>query len=229
MKSDLPKVLHKIAGKTIIRHLMQTIAGLNLDKIVVVIGYQGRAVQEELADFDVDFVWQHEQLGTGHAVMMARDEFTNFDGTIIVAAGDVPFLSAQSINRLFEIHYDNRASATCLSAVFDDPAGYGRIVREPESDRLREIVEDKDADEEIKKITEINSGTFCFESRDLFSVLHRLKDDNAQQEYYLTDSVRILREQSKICAVWTVPRPIEVKGINSLEQLQQLRKEIKNN
>jgi len=227
MKSDLPKVLHKIAGQSMISRVMTTINSLSFDKVIVVIGHQGKLVMDNLKDSNVEFVWQKEQLGTGHAVMMAEDALKEFEGTILVAAGDVPFLSANSINSLLETHRNNHASATCLSALFENPTGYGRIVRLSGTDQMSEIVEEKDAPEEIKKITEINSGTFCFDSIDLFVTLHKIRSDNAQKEYYLTDTVKILQEQQKICAVWTVPDPIEVAGINSKEQLEKLEEEIR--
>ena len=151
MKSGLPKVLHRINDKPIIRILMETLAELSLDKLVIVIGFKGELVERELHDFEAKFVWQKEQLGTGHAVQMTRESFEDFNGTVLVAAGDVPFLSAKSIDRLFEVHHQNSASATCLSAEFDDPSGYGRIIREGKSDILLDIIEDKDADRKTKE------------------------------------------------------------------------------
>jgi len=225
MKSDLPKVLHKIAGITMIQRIVETMIASGIEKIVVVIGHKGELVESELKAYDVEFVWQKEQLGTGHAVMMAAQNFEGFAGNVIVAAGDVPFLSDNSITRLFEIHSETQASATCLSAIFDNPTGYGRIVRKPDTDQMLEIIEEKDATEEIKKIAEINSGTFCFNSLDLFDSLRKIKNNNVQEEYYLTDTVKILSGESKVCSVWPVRDPIEVYGVNSKEQLQDLEKE----
>ncbi len=226
MKSDLPKVLHRITGKPMIVLLLETLQTLNFDKIVVVIGHKGELVKEELADFNVDFVWQKEQRGTGHAVQMAEELFREFDGTVLVAAGDVPFLSRETILNLFDIHQKNRASATCLTAILEDPTGYGRIIKKDGTDILVDIVEEKDADEKTKEINEINSGTFCFYSPGLFRVLGRVDDDNAQGEYYLTDTIKILTDEGKTCAAWPVPDPVEVKGVNSAEQLEELEKEI---
>ena len=226
MKSDLPKVLHSINGKPLIRILLETITGLKLERIVVVIGFKGEQVIEELKDFDIEFVWQKEQLGTGHAVAMTEDHFSGFVGTILVAAGDVPFLSARSIENLFEIHHENKASATCLSAKFDNPSGYGRIIRKDGSNILIDIIEDKDADAETKKINEVNTGTFCFDSHDLFRSLHKVNNENAQKEYYLTDTIKILQSEGKKCAVTAVSDPLEVAGINSIEQLESLEKAI---
>lgn len=226
MKSDLPKVLHTINDKPLIRMLMETMSKLSLDRLVVVVGFMGEMVIEELSDLKADFVWQKEQLGTGHAVMQARDLFNNFDGTILVVAGDAPFLSSQTMEKLFEMHVNNQASATCLSVDFDDPSGYGRIVRKDNSNILLEIIEHKDASPEIKKIKEINSGTFCFNSRDLFDALQKVGNNNAQQEYYLTDCIKILQQNGKKCAVTKASNPIEGAGINSIEQLKSLEQEI---
>ncbi|RKX19517.1 MAG: hypothetical protein DRP51_07280 [Candidatus Zixiibacteriota bacterium] len=229
MKSDLPKVLHSINNKPLIRILLETMTKLSLDRLAVIVGFKGKMVIEELSDFDADFVWQKEQLGTGHAVKQTQELFKNFDGTVLVAAGDVPFLSSQTIEKLFEIHDKNQASATCLSAEFDDPTGYGRIVRKENSNILLDIVEDKDASPEIKIIKEINSGTFCFNCRDLFIALQKIGNENSQQEYYLTDTIKILQQNGKKCAVTRASNPIEVAGINSIEQLKALEKEINYN
>jgi UDP-N-acetylglucosamine diphosphorylase/glucosamine-1-phosphate N-acetyltransferase len=226
MKSELPKVLHRINGKPLIRHLMETISGVPLHRTVVVVGHKGELVIEELKDFDVEFVWQKEQRGTGHAVMVTEESFHGFEGTILVANGDVPFLSAASIKSLFEFHTSNNTSATCLSAELDNPKGYGRIVRQDKTDILAAIIEEDDADPEIRKIREINSGLFCFNSRDLFWALHQVTDENVQKEYYITDSIEILRKAGKRCAVWKVSDPLEVEGVNSLEQLSSLESAI---
>lgn len=227
MKSDLPKVLHKIHGKALIRHLLETMMKTPPEKLIVVIGHKGELVEAELSDFDAEFVWQREQLGTGHAVMMVRENLAEFDGTVLVAAGDVPFLSAASIERLFEVHRKTGASATCLSAIFENPTGYGRIIRKEGTDILLDIIEEKDADESTRAITEINSGTFCFDCRDLFEALDRVGNDNAQAEYYLTDTIKILQAAGKSCAVAVASDPVEVSGINSVEQLQSLENSTK--
>nr|MBN2278257.1 NTP transferase domain-containing protein [candidate division Zixibacteria bacterium] len=227
MKSDLPKVLHGIKGKPMIRHLMETITDTDWDRIIIVVGHQGDLVIEELRDFNVEFVWQKEQLGTGHAVLMARPNLIDFKGTVLVAAGDVPFLSLDSISGLIKVHHKNGAAATCLSVSFDNPRGYGRIIRRPGTDILLDIVEDKDASEDIKKIREVNSGTFCFDCRSLFDSLEKIGNENAQREYYLTDTIKILQAAGKPCAVYEISDPLEVTGVNSVEQLLALEREFK--
>lgn len=224
MKSDLPKVLHKIGGRPMIRIIMDTLVSLHLDRVVVVVGHQGEMVEQALADYDVDIVWQRERLGTGHAVMMTSEVLADFDGTTLVALGDVPFLSGESIQKLFRVHAQAGAAATCLSAILDDPAGYGRIVRDNTGDRLREIVEDKDASQEIRSIREINSGTFCFDNLALFESLSKIDNRNAQAEYYLTDTIKILNEKGLCVAVAVADNPDELRGVNSVEQLSLLER-----
>lgn len=220
MKSDLPKVLHRIDGKPLIRMLLENLAPVGLDRVIVVIGHKGEMVMKELKDMPVEFVWQHEQKGTGHAVQMAEPKLAGFEGTILVAAGDAPFLKAETVKNLFKIHLENKAAATCLSAEYDDPTGYGRVVRKGKSDILLEIVEHKDASEKIREIREINSGTFCFDSRPLFLALREVGDDNAQKEFYLTDTIKIMQSRNLVCAVVKADDPLEAMGINSADQLQ---------
>ncbi|MDF1543977.1 MAG: NTP transferase domain-containing protein [bacterium] len=222
MKSDLPKVLHEINGQPIIKILLDTLVSLNFDRIVVVVGYKGEMVQRAIADYPATVVWQRKQLGTGHAVMMAEEAMKGFDGTTLIALGDVPFLSASSIEKLMDTHRESAAKATCLSAILDDPTGYGRIVREPGTDILKSIVEHKDAPEEVRKINEINSGTFCYDNLALFETLKAIGNDNSQAEYYLTDTIKLLHDKGLRVSVVASENPDELRGVNSAEQLSQL-------
>lgn len=224
MMSELPKVLHPIHGRPMITILLDTLAKMRFERIVVVIGHKGEMVQEALSEYPVQFAWQREQHGTGHAVMMTRDQMADFRGTTLVAAGDVPFLSSNSIADLIELHERTGAAATCLSAVFDDPTGYGRIIRDGNSDRLKEIIEHKDASEEVRRICEVNSGTFCFDNQKLFEVIEQIGNNNAQGEYYLTDAVKILHDKGLVVSVRTAGNPDEVKGVNSVDQLAYLER-----
>ncbi len=222
MKSDLPKVLHQIHNRSMISILMDTLTRLDFSRLVVVIGHKGELVKTELASYPVSFVWQREQLGTGHAVQMAKEMLEDFTGTTLVALGDVPFLSAKSIERLFAVHEKTGAAATCLSAIVDNPTGYGRIIRERDSDTLVDIIEEKDASEEVRKIKEINTGTFCFNTSELFSALEEIDNQNAQGEYYLTDTVKVMRRKGLRVSVVAAENPDEVLGVNSAEQLELL-------
>ena len=222
MKSDLPKVLHEIDGRPMVRMVIDTLIDMKFDRIVVVIGHKGELVRQALADYPVEFAWQREQLGTGHAIMMTRDILGEFDGTTLVAAGDVPFLSAASIDRLFAMHAKHGAAGTCLSALFDDPTGYGRIVRDGDSEMLKEIIEHKDASDEVRAIKEINSGTFCFDNLRLFESLDQIDRNNVQGEYYLTDTIKVMHDSGLRVAVIPAENPDEVLGVNSVEQLAEV-------
>lgn len=222
MKSDLPKVLHLIDDRPMISIVLDRLQPLDILRTVVVIGYKGELVEQELADRKVDFVWQREQLGTGHAVMMARELLADREGVTLVALGDMPFVTVDSYRRLFETHERTGAAATCLTAILDNPTGYGRIVRVPDSDLLKEIVEQRDATPEVLAIREINTGAFCFDNRLLFETLDQIGNQNTQQEYYLTDTIKILHEAGKPVAVVTTEDPDEGLGVNSTDQLEQL-------
>lgn len=224
MESELPKVLHQIHGHSLISILVETLTAMNFDRLVVVVGFKGEMVQKELAGYPVTFAWQREQLGTGHAVMMTREIMEDFDGTTLVALGDVPFLSTETITRLFDKHAETGAKATCLSAIVDDPKGYGRIIRDDNTDRLKAIVEHKDASEEIRKIREINTGTFCFDNKLLFESLNQIDNHNAQQEYYLPDCVKVLYSKGLRVSVVTADNADEGLGVNDVDQLDDLAK-----
>jgi bifunctional UDP-N-acetylglucosamine pyrophosphorylase/glucosamine-1-phosphate N-acetyltransferase len=226
MKSDLPKVLHRINDRPMVQILLDTLVPLDFERIVVVIGHKGEMVKEHLREYPVQFVWQREQLGTAHAVMMARDHLADFGGVTLVAAGDVPFLSADSVNELFATHLRTGSSATCLSADFKDPAGYGRIIRDGDSDFLKDIVEHKDASEDILRIHEINSSTYCFDNMALFETITQIDNRNIQGEYYLTDAVKIMHNRGLKVAVVKVKDADEVTGVNSVAQLEALQRRI---
>ncbi len=229
MKSELPKVLHEIKGKPMIHMVVETLQKLNFDKIIVVIGFKGELVEKALEAFPVEFVWQHEQNGTGHAVMMANDALAGFDGNTLIALGDVPFLSAGTIQRLVDVLEQTDAKASCLSAIVAEPKGYGRIVREEGTENLREIVEAKDSTEEQLLINEINTGTFCFDNSVLFDSLKEIGNNNSQSEYYLTDCVKVLYDKGMPVSVVVAEDPDEGEGINSVEQLADLVKKFEDN
>ena len=228
MKSELAKVLHPINGRPMIRVLLDELSQLKFEKTVLVIGYQGEEIQKELSDLAVEFVWQREQLGTGHAVQMAREMLSDFDGTTLVALGDVPFLSAATLENLFEMHQQSKSAATCLSADFEDPTGYGRIVRIKDTDQIEAIVEHKEASPEILEIKEINSGTFCFDNQELFKWLNEVKSENVQSEYYLTDVIKLMNDNGLKVSVVKAKNRDEVCGINSIEQLEELEQKFRN-
>lgn len=227
MKSELPKVLHEVKGKPMIQMVVETLQKLNFDKIIVVIGFKGEMVEKALASYPVEFVWQHEQNGTGHAVMMAKDTLAGFDGNTLIALGDVPFLSSETIQRLIDVLEQTDSKASCLSAIVAKSKGYGRIIREEGTDNLQEIVEAKDATEEQLLVDEINTGTFCFNNDVLFESLKKVGKDNSQGEYYLTDCVKVLYDSNMPVSIVVADDPDEGEGINSVEQLADLIEKFK--
>ena len=219
MKSDLAKVLHRVAGVSMIRRVVRTVRGIDSSKVIIVIGHQAKAVREELEGESVEFVVQRERLGTGHAVMTAEPLLAGFEGTLVVLNGDTPLLETKTLESFITFHREAGNSATVLSARLDDPSGYGRIVR-GNSGEFERIVEHKDATEGQRGIEEINSGIFCFECPLLFSALNRVDRRNVQGEYYLTDVMEILRIDGMRIDAFESDRSEEILGINDMEQLE---------
>jgi bifunctional UDP-N-acetylglucosamine pyrophosphorylase/glucosamine-1-phosphate N-acetyltransferase len=219
MKSDLPKVLHPMAGQPLLAYVLETLDELGVGRVVVVIGHQKEKVQEAFAGAEVDWVTQVPQCGTGHAVMVAEPALEAFEGTLLVVCGDTPLLRPRTLHELLEWHEASGAAATDLSMRLPDPTGYGRVVRTPEGD-LAAIVEHRDATPEQHAIDEVNSGIFAFHYPDLVLVLSQLTSHNAQGEYYLTDAIAHLRRAGKKTAVLCAPEHRELLGINTIEQLK---------
>ncbi len=226
MQSDLPKVFHKLKGKPMLQYVIETVQSLGIDKIYVVVGHKKEMIVDYFKDWPVTFVSQDKQLGTGHAVLMVEQYLKNFLGTVLVLAGDVPLLSKETLKDLIDFHVSNRASVTDLTAELPDALNYGRIIRDS-SGRLLKIVEKKDATPEELKIREINTGTFCFNSKDLFSALDQVKAENAQKEYYLTDTVEILNKAKKPVFARLARDYKETLGVNTKEELAALENFIK--
>lgn len=219
MKSTLAKVLHQVCGVSMIRRVLAAVQAVSPVRVVMVVGHQADAVRAELAGERVEFVLQAQRLGTGHAALMARPFFDGFDGTIVVLNGDTPLLRPDTLERFISFHRTERASATVLSAEIDDPAGYGRIVRDGDGAFVR-ITEHKDASEEVRAIREINSGLFCFEAKPLFAALAKIGRRNVQGEYYITDVMEIMKQEGLSVAVYLCEQREEVLGINTVEQLR---------
>ncbi|NLV91444.1 MAG: bifunctional UDP-N-acetylglucosamine diphosphorylase/glucosamine-1-phosphate N-acetyltransferase GlmU [Firmicutes bacterium] len=221
MRSNKAKVLHEIWGKPMIAHVVETYLAAGIDRIIVVVGHQGAEVEKFLQDYAaVEVVWQREQLGTGHAVMQARQALADGSGPVLVGYGDSPLYRPETLAKLFEQHEAEGAACTCLSAIYRDPTGYGRIVRDEEGN-FAAIVEEKDADPEQKKICEINTGVGVYQREALFACLEEVNNDNAQGEYYLTDVPAILRQKGQRVALVVCPDPEETLGINTKVQLAE--------
>ena len=223
MKSDLPKVLHQLGGKPMVEYVVNTAREVGAERILLVIGHKWEQAREVLKHLPVEFVVQKEQLGTGHAVLQTEKLLSDFDGDVVVLSGDVPLLRADTLKKLLGEHRKRKASATVLTAIPDDPAVYGRVIRD-ETGLVQEIVEEKDATADQKRIREINTGTFCFDRVSLFSALGKLTNDNEQGEYYLTDTLKLMREGK--LSVWgvVVADPRETLGINSEKELKEMER-----
>lgn len=225
MKSDLPKVSHMICGKPLVVMVLEAIQKLPLDRVFVVVGYKADVVKEECKDFNVTFVEQKEQLGTGHAVMQAKP-FVNGNPVVLVLSGDVPLIRAETLQQLIDFHKSKGASATVLTASVDDPHLYGRIIRSSTGEVLK-IVEAKDAKPEELSVKEINSGTFCFDCREMFAALDKVRPNNAQKEYYLTDIIEILRGRKLPVHAYKAEESAEVLGVNTLAELKKMEENYK--
>lgn len=221
MKSDLPKVAHRILGVPLIRLVVDAAREAGLDPIVVVVGHQGEIVRSLVPGERV--VVQEEQLGTGHAVACAMDAFDGFEGSLVVLSGDSPLIKPETMGRLVELREETGAAVSLLTTHMDDPTGYGRIIRDDDGELAR-IIEHKDLDESALGLSEVNTGTYCFDTRFLRSHLGRLKAENTQNEYYLTDMVQHLRDDGLPVAGLQTEDPAETLGVNSRVQLSAAAK-----
>jgi bifunctional UDP-N-acetylglucosamine pyrophosphorylase/glucosamine-1-phosphate N-acetyltransferase/UDP-N-acetylglucosamine pyrophosphorylase len=226
MKSDLPKVLCRARGRTLIQYVLDALREAGVDQIAVVVGYRASDVIEELAGIDgLEFVEQTEQLGTGHAVMMCRDLLAKHDGPVLVLAGDSPMTQADSLKQLFEEFRRHRPA--CILGTLDksDPTGLGRIVRDDEGN-FAGIVEEKDATDPQRQITEVNMSTYVFDSQHLYRSLDKLQNNNRQEEFYLTDCPGILRSEKLDVRALPVLKPCEALSVNTVEELEVVEAEL---
>ncbi len=212
MKSSLYKVLHPVAGKPMVEHVIEQIEAVKVDEIVTIVGFGAEMVKEQLGDRS-KYALQTEQLGTGHAVLATADLLKDKNGTTLVICGDTPLLTAETLEELINHHEAIGAKATILSAIAKDASGYGRIVRNAEN-HVEKIVEHKDASEEELRINEFNTGTYCFDNAFLFESLTQVGNDNAQGEYYLPDVISILKQQGEIVSAYIMDSEEESMGIN---------------
>ena len=219
MKSALPKVLHPICGKPMLTYPLDAASEAGIRQLSVVVGHQAEQVKEAFAERQISWVEQTEQLGTGHALMCAAESLVGFSGTLLLLCGDVPLLQADILKQVIQYHKHEKATVTVLTAEMQDPTGYGRIIRNQE--QVLGIIEEKDATEEQRRITEINTGTYLFDAEFVFSALKGLKTDNAQGEYYLTDVVAAAVAAGKKTRGVTIPDATQMMGINDRRQLAE--------
>ncbi|HCJ57845.1 bifunctional UDP-N-acetylglucosamine diphosphorylase/glucosamine-1-phosphate N-acetyltransferase GlmU [Lutispora sp.] len=216
MYSKRPKVLHELCGKAMVEHVVGCAREAGASETVVVVGHGAAEVRDKLAG--VKFVYQEQQLGTGHAVMQAESFITS--GDVLVLYGDTPLLTSETISKMYKAHKQGNCHATVLTADFEDPYNYGRIIRDAEGN-VAAIVEERDADSEQKKIREINSGIYLFDGPSLKEALKGLKNDNDQKEYYLTDAIKILNEKNLNVRAFKIENSEEIMGVNNRLQLSQ--------
>lgn len=217
MKSDRAKVLHKILGRPVLDYVLRNLRDAGVGEIVVVVGHQADEVRK--AAPGCVFVEQKEQKGTGHAVLQAEAALAGFGGEVFVVAGDAPLIQGRTLTRMLDEQRLNHRSATFLSACLDEPAGYGRVVRDKATSKFLRLVEDVDATPEEKNISEVNSGAYVFRAPDLFAALKDVKPDNAKGELYLTDVLSILLKGGKPVEPVRSTQPAEIYGINSRRDL----------
>lgn len=220
MKSEKSKQVHKILGKEIVLRAVENAKNAGIDDIIAVVGYKKEQVQDVLKD-TVKYAYQEEMLGTGHAVMQAREFLEGKKGKVVVLNGDVPILRPETIKKLIEKSNANKEYATLLSAIYDNPYGYGRIIRD-DGGNVEAIVEEKDANDLQKEIKEINAGIYCFDIPELLKALDELNNDNASGEYYITDVIKIMNDKGLKTGATIVEDNTEILGVNDRVQLEIL-------
>ncbi len=225
MKSKKSKVVHKIYGKELVKRVAELAKRIGSDEVITVVGHLREQVQAVLGD-SVLYAYQEELLGTGHAVMQAEEYLTGKTGKVLVLNGDVPIIRPETLKNLLEKSIKNKEYATLLTAEYENPTGYGRIIRD-EGGSVKEIVEEKDANIFQKEIKEINSGIYCFDIKELLLALKKINNNNAQGEYYLTDVIKIMNEKGLKTGAVTVEDNTEILGVNNRAQLEFLTQVLK--
>lgn len=226
MKSNLPKVLHKVCGKEMVNHVIDNIRKSNINDINLVIGNGADLVRDKTNNKDVSYSMQYEQLGTGHAVKCSTEFLENKKGCVLVFAGDAPLMDPSTIKTLVNQHEENKNAATFITSIVDNPKGYGRIIRD-DNDCLLGIVEDKDCSYNDLIINEVNAAMYCFNIEDLLNSLKYISNKNNQDEYYLTDVIGILKSNNKKIGTLITDYE-EVIGVNSRSQLAEAEEILKN-
>ena len=227
MKSDKSKLVQKIYDKELVVRVEELAEEIGSDEIIAVVGYLREQVKEALKDKKrVKYAYQEELLGTGHAVMQAKEYLQGKKGKVVILYGDVPILRKDTVKKLIAKSVDNKEYATVLSAIYEKPTGYGRIIRD-QGGSISAIVEEKDANYEQKLIKEINSGIYCFDIEELLLALDKITPNNAQGEYYLTDVIKIMNDKGLKTGTLIVEDDTEILGVNDRMQLDYLSNVLK--
>ena len=226
MKSKKSKLIQKIYGKELVERVVELAERIGSNEIVAVVGYLREQIEAVLED-RVKYAYQEELLGTGHAVMQAERFLKGKKGKVVILYGDVPLIRLETLKNLINKSIIGKAYATVLTAIYNNPTGYGRIVRD-EGGSIKEIVEEKDATITQKEIKEINSGIYCFDIEALVDAIHKITPDNAQGEYYLTDVIKIMNEQGLKTGAMIVEDNTEILGVNDRTQLELLNRVLRN-
>jgi bifunctional UDP-N-acetylglucosamine pyrophosphorylase/glucosamine-1-phosphate N-acetyltransferase/UDP-N-acetylglucosamine pyrophosphorylase len=227
MESDLPKVLVPACGRPMVEYVLDALERAGVERVAVVVGYRADEVRKTLAHRrNLTFVEQKQQLGTGHAVMVCREELVGRDGPVLIVTGDSPLLQVASVQTLFDRYTQDQPACILGSLHKQNPKGLGRIVRDAKGEFLG-IVEEKDATPVQQTITEVNMSTYVFRGPDLLYALDHLKNDNAQKEYYLTDCPGILRTAGKKVLALPVLKPCEALSVNNMAELRVVEEELK--
>ncbi len=223
MKSNMPKPMSEVLGKPMLQWVIESVRKAGIEKICIVKGYKKECIEDfvKTLPYEVETVYQAERLGTGHAVMMAKDFLSECDGNVVILNGDAPFMDSKTIADALSLHNEKKSVATVISARVSDPTGYGRIIRDEKGDFLK-IVEQKDGSPEELAVDEVNSGGFWFDCQKLLSVLGEIKSNNNAKEYYLPDALKILLDKKENVTAFTAENPDTVLGANDPQQLQEL-------
>lgn len=226
MKSETPKTLHKVCGKEMIRYIIEAAQKSGIDKNVIVLGHGKEKIEENIKDYGVQTVEQPigegVPYGTGYAAMMAAEYIEDYD-TVIILCADGPLITNETLNSLINYHENNNCVATVMTACFENPKGYGRIIRNNDMS-IKSIVEEKDASDEIKKIKEINTGIFCFKGLKLKEALKKIDTNNSQREYYLTDTIKVLNSEGYKIGGYILEDETDIKAVNDRVQLSEVNK-----
>lgn len=227
MKTDLPKVLCPVLGRPMIEYVLDALEAASVERVICVIGYRAEDVRAALAKRkNLEFVLQTERLGTGHAVKMAREKLQGVQGPVVIVAGDSPMLQSKSLQKLLANFAENRPACLLGTLHKENPQGLGRIVRDSHGE-FEKIVEEKDATDDQRRITEVNMSTYVFAAPELLHALELLKNENRQGEYYLTDCPAILLGEGKRVGALPVLDPCEALSINTPEELLSVEQALK--